>query len=141
MVSSIIIRGVSTLSFFKTKILTKYTIKNYELQNFSCWFFAFVVFLVTNICVFFVLRKESVLTPLIITLLPLSIHWYYISLSWSFIGLFHDMSAAWICPVSPPGMTTGLVFSLLSNFFTLWTRWALKLSHENNPLLPKVKVF
>ena len=46
-----------------------------------------------------------------------------------------------ISPVTPPGMTMGSIFALLSNSFKLWTRWALKLSCTNNLLLPKVKVF
>ena len=55
---------------------------------------------------------------------PSSIHRSYI-LIWSFIGLFHDLSTAWICPVAPPGMTMGSILPLLSNSFTLWRRRAL----------------
>ena len=46
----------------------------------------------------------------------------------------------WICPVAPPGMTTGSIFPLWSNPYTLRTSWALKLCYANNLLLPKLKV-
>ena len=72
-----IIRGFSTLSFFKTKNPTENTIKNLNYKIlvgvllvlvyficFCCFLFAFVLFLVAKTCVLFVLKKESVLKPL-----------------------------------------------------------------------------
>ena len=80
-------------------------------------------------------RGRCILPPLVCVWGPSSSYWSYISLSWSFIGLFHDTPATWICPVAPPGMTTRSISPLVSNSFTLWTRWPLKLPHANNLLL------
>ena len=71
-------------------------------------------------------ESPRILPSLVCALGPSSIHWSYIFLSWSFIGLFHDTSAAWICPVAPPGMTKGSIFSFVKQLLYTFNKVSSK---------------